>query len=73
MRKRLFFYCKIKKKSHPPLNFNNNSVKQLQFQKRVGVYLDGKLDFGVYRDGKLDFREHLRNMLKKEKKNQLVT
>ena len=50
------------------MNFNNNSAKQLQFQKRVGVYLDGKLDFRFYRDGKLDFREHLRNMLKKEKK-----
>ena len=46
---------KIKKASHPLLNFNNNSVKQVQFQKRLGVYLDSKLNFC----------EHNRNMLKK--------
>ena len=27
----VIFSCKIKKTSHPPLNFNNNSAKQLQF------------------------------------------
>ena len=43
------FSRKIKKTSNPPLNFNNNSVKQVQFQKHLGVYLDDKLDF----------REHL--------------
>ena len=49
----LIFSRKIKKASHPLLNFNNNSVKQVQFQKHLGVYLDSKLEF----------REHNRNML----------
>ena len=40
-----FFSCKIKKISHPPLNFNNNSVKQVQCQKHLGIHLDNKLDF----------------------------
>ena len=48
----VIFSRKIKKTSHPPLNFNNDSVKQVQFQKHFGVYLDGKLGFC----------EHLRNM-----------
>ena len=52
------FSRKIKKTSHPPLNFNNNSVKQVQFQKHLGVYLDDKLDF----------REHLQNIFKKAKR-----
>ena len=34
------------------MNCHNNSVKQVQFQKHLGVYLDDKLDF----------REHLRNI-----------
>ena len=38
----VIFYRKTKKTSHPPLNFNNNSVKQVPFQKLLGVYLDGK-------------------------------
>ena len=45
----------MKKTSHSPPNFNNNSVKQVQFQKHLGVYLEGKLDI----------REHLQNMFKK--------
>ena len=48
----------LKKASHPPLKFNNNSVKQVQFQKHLGVYLDGKLEFF----------EHLQNMFKKTNK-----
>ena len=51
----VIFSRKIKKTSHTPLKFNNNSVKQEQFQKHLGVYLDDKLDF----------REHLRNIFKK--------
>ena len=51
----VIFSRKVKKTSHPPLNFNNNSVKQVQFQKHLGVYLDHKLDF----------REHLRSIFKK--------
>ena len=46
------FSRKIKKTSQPPLNFNNNSVKQVQFQKHLGVYLEDKLGF----------REHFRNI-----------
>ena len=50
------FSSKIKKTSHPPLNFNNNSVnKYIQFQKHLRVYLDNKLDF----------REDLINILKR--------
>ena len=51
----VIFSCKIRKTSHPPLTFNNNSVKQVQFQKHLGVYLDSRLDF----------REHLQNMFNK--------
>ena len=43
----VFFYRKIKKTSRPQINFNNNSVKQVQLQQRLGVYLDGKLDFKI--------------------------
>ena len=46
---------KIRKTSHPLLTFNNHSVKQVQFQKHLGVYLDSRLDF----------REHLQNMFNK--------
>ena len=52
------FFRKPKKISHPPLNLSNNSDQQVQFQKHLGVYLDGKLDF----------REHIQNMLKKQTK-----
>ena len=48
----VIFSRQIRKTSHPPLIFNNNSVKQEKFQKRLGVYLDGRWDF----------REHLQNM-----------
>ena len=41
----VIFSRKIRKTSHPPLSFNNNSVKQIQFQKHLGVYLDSRLDF----------------------------
>ena len=51
----VIFSRKTKKISHPPLNFSNDSVQQVQFQKRLGVYLDGKLDS----------HEHLQNMFKK--------
>ena len=50
--KEVIFSRKIRKTSHPPLTFNNNSVKRVQFQKHLGVYLDSRLDF----------REHLQNM-----------
>ena len=56
--KEVIFSCEIKKTPPPPLNFNNNSVKQVQFQKHLGVYLSSKLDF----------REHLQNMFKKANK-----
>ena len=51
----VIFSREIRKTSHPPLTFNNNSVKQVQFQKHLGVYLDSRLDF----------REHLENMFNK--------
>ena len=51
----VIFSPKIRKTSHPPLTFNNNSVKQVQFQKHLGDYLDSRLNF----------REHLQNMFNK--------
>ena len=48
----VIFSRNVKKTLHPLLNFNNDSVKQVQFQKHLGVHLDDKLDF----------REHLRNI-----------
>ena len=54
----VFFSRKTKKISHSLLNFNNNSVQQVQFQKHLSIYLDGKLNF----------REHLQKMFKKIKK-----
>ena len=38
----VIFSRKIKMALHPSLNFINNSVKEVQFQKHLGVYLDGK-------------------------------
>ena len=54
----VIFSRKIRKTSHPPLTFNNNSVKQVQFQKHLGVYLDSRLDF----------REHFQNTFNKTNK-----
>ena len=51
----IIFSRKIKKVSHPPLKFNNNTFERAQFQKHFGVYLEDKVDF----------REHLRNIFKK--------
>ena len=48
----VIFSCKIKNILHPPLNFNNNSVQQVQFQQHLDVYLENKLHF----------YEHLQNM-----------
>ena len=42
---KVIFSRKTKKTSHLPLNFNNNFVQQVQFQKHLGVNLDDKLDF----------------------------
>ena len=43
----VIFSRKIKKTEHPPLNFNNSSVKQVQFQKHLNVYLDDKFAFNI--------------------------
>ena len=51
---------KLKTALHPPLNFNNNFVKQVLFQTHLDFHLGGKLDF----------REHLQNMFKEVKKRQ---
>ena len=55
------FSRKTKKTSQLPLNFSNNSVQQVQFQKHFGFYLDIKLDF----------REHLQTTLRKI--NKIIT
>ena len=54
----VIFSRKKRKTLHLPLPFNDNSVKQVQFQKYLGVYLDSRLDF----------REHLQNMFNKTNK-----
>ena len=51
----VIFSRKIKKSSHPVLIFNNNQVIQTPYQKRLGLFLDEKLDFG----------EHLRYIVTK--------
>ena len=43
----VIFSRKIKKTEHPSLNFNNSSVKQVQFQKHLNVYLDDKFAFNI--------------------------
>ena len=58
MQEVVFFSRRIKKASHAPLKFCNNSVKQVQFRKHLGVYLGGKLHFC----------EHLQNMFKEVNK-----
>ena len=54
----VIFSRKMKKRSHPPLNFSDNSVKKGQFEKYLGICLDGKLNI----------RGHLQNMFKKVNK-----
>ena len=44
----VIFSRKTKKTSHPPLNFGNNTVQQVQIQKHLGVYLNGKLDLNQF-------------------------
>ena len=52
------FSRQIKMTLQPPLTFINDSVKEVQFQKQFGVYLDGKLDLC----------KHLPNIFKKVNK-----
>ena len=42
---RAYCFSQKKKTSHPPLNFKSHFAKPVQFEKHLGVYLDGKLDF----------------------------
>ena len=44
----VFFSRKIKKPIHPGLIFNNNQVIQTRYQKHLGMFLDGKLNFSEY-------------------------
>ena len=41
----VIFSRKTKKKTHPPLMFNNANVTQSIFQKHLGIMLDSKLTF----------------------------
>ena len=52
------FSRKIQKTCHPPIYFNNKSVKQVPSQKHLGLILDNKLNF----------QEHLQNIFKKVNK-----
>ena len=42
------FSRKSHKLAHPPVIFNNVSVKRCSIQKHVGIHLDGKLNFNHY-------------------------
>ena len=44
----VIFSGKIKKPSHPVLIFNTNQVTQTSYQKHLGFFLDGKLNFGEH-------------------------
>ena len=55
---KVIFSHKIKKICHPSTYFNNKSVKQVPFQKHLGLILDSKLSF----------QEHLQNILNKVNK-----
>ena len=44
----VIFSRKINKVNHPPLLFNQNSVKSSSSQKHLGMVLDTKLDFNLY-------------------------
>ena len=54
----VIFSRKIQKTCHPPIYFNNKSVKQVPSQKHLGLILDNKLNF----------QEHLQNILNKVNK-----
>ena len=54
----IIFSRKLKKATHPPLLFNNNSVSQVNSQKHLAVILDVKLTF----------EEHLKNVFHKTNK-----
>ena len=42
---KVIFSCKSKKRTHPPLVFNNNNVSQIFSQNHLSVILDFKLTF----------------------------
>ena len=54
----IIFSRKLQKKNHNQVYFNHNSIKQVPSQKRLGMYLDTKLNF----------QEHLYNALNKVNK-----
>ena len=54
----IIFSRKLKKVTHPPLLFNNNSVSQVNSQTHLGIILDVKLTF----------EEHLKNVFNKANK-----
>ena len=41
----IIFSRKTNKISHPSLRFNINIVSQTQYQKQLGIFLDGRLTF----------------------------
>ena len=41
----LLFSCKKNKTVHPPLNFNNQAVKKVDYHKHLGLILDSNLSF----------------------------
>ena len=44
----VIFRRKIKKPSHPVLIFSNEQVIETPYQKRLGLFLDEKLNFGEH-------------------------
>ena len=58
----VIFSRKLQKTNHNQVHFNHNSVKQVPFQKHLGMYLDTKLNF----------QEHLNNLLSKINKTMVL-
>ena len=44
----VIFSCKIEKSNRPVLILNNIQVNQTPYQKRLSMFLDGKLNFGEH-------------------------
>ena len=44
----VYFSRKIKKLSHPDLIFNNNQIIKTLYQKHLGMFLDGNLNFSEH-------------------------
>ena len=54
--KELLFSRKISSKPYPLLNFNDNSVHQVQLQEHLGLFLDPKLSSDKHIEYSMHFK-----------------